>query len=287
MPESSPPAAGQAPRDPKFWLLAVGGLVALLAMGLFIRSVGDDGEDANATTVAAVASVTATPEATPTPTPTAAPTASPTSTPSPTATTTAAPDLTPTPTDTPTATPTQTESAQAADAPSAAPTRPAAPPAGDPTPPTTETPSATPTEEPTEAPSATPEPTETSTSGQGSAGDASHAYAETDRIRSAAGAAPISSNGSLAAVAQAWSQKMRDNGSLSHNPNTPGEIPSGWSLWGENVAWASSVAEAMRLLEGSAPHYANIVNSSFTDVGIGVIVDSDGWVWVTQVFAAY
>ena len=108
------------------------------------------------------------------------------------------------------------------------------------------------------------------------------AFKATNAIRIRHGVAPLSWNEDAYAKAVAWSNHMADEGELSHSTLADG-IPSGWRRLGENVAQAGSVGEAMRVLEASAPHLANIVNPGFTSVAIG-IVERDGRVWVTQVF---
>lgn len=82
--------------------------------------------------------------------------------------------------------------------------------------------------------------------------------------------------------AVAWSNHMADEGKLSHS-NLADGIPAGWSYLGENVAYASSISSAIDTLEASAPHRANMLNTNFRSVGIGVVT-RNGKVWVTEVF---
>ena len=56
-----------------------------------------------------------------------------------------------------------------------------------------------------------------------------------------------------------------------------------WNKIGENVAYAGSAAQASQTLFNSAPHRANILNSSYDEVGVAV-VQSGSQVWVTEVF---
>lgn len=82
--------------------------------------------------------------------------------------------------------------------------------------------------------------------------------------------------------AVAWSHHMADEGKLSHSKLSDG-VPSGWRVLGENVAYASTVAGAMKALEDSRPHLANTLSPRFTSIAIG-IVERDGRYWVTEVF---
>ncbi len=55
-------------------------------------------------------------------------------------------------------------------------------------------------------------------------------------------------------------------------------------LAGENVARAPTVAQAHRALWDSPSHRLNMLRSEFHRVGIGVMRDAGGDVWVTEVF---
>lgn len=54
---------------------------------------------------------------------------------------------------------------------------------------------------------------------------------------------------------------------------------------GENVAHAANVVLAHRALWSSPSHRDNLLQPRFDRVGVGVTADSDGSVWVTQIFA--
>ena len=54
---------------------------------------------------------------------------------------------------------------------------------------------------------------------------------------------------------------------------------------GENVAYAGSVARAHRTLWESPSHRANLLHERFDAVGIGLVKEADGRVWVCQSFA--
>ena len=76
-------------------------------------------------------------------------------------------------------------------------------------------------------------------------------------------------------VAHRWSCHMARAGLLLHNPNlwqaldTHGS--SGWTTYGENIAWQARRSGADRLFHSymrSAPHRANILDRSFRYVGV-------------------
>ena len=115
-------------------------------------------------------------------------------------------------------------------------------------------------------------------------GAESEMVALVDDLRSQCGAAPLDVNLDMASVARDWSSELP--GAFAHNPDVGSMIPSGWWAWGENIAYNGSVVAAFTALVNSPGHFDNMVNPSFTDVGVGVIVEN-GRVYVTQVFARY
>ena len=88
----------------------------------------------------------------------------------------------------------------------------------------------------------------------------------------------------LVAKAQAHSQDMADANQLFHTTLRDGVTGNPHKM-GENVAYAGSIDQAFQALLNSPPHYANIVDGSFNRVGVGIVVGSDGRVWVTMDFA--
>lgn len=108
------------------------------------------------------------------------------------------------------------------------------------------------------------------------------AYDAINTLRSDNGLPALAWNSAVYAKAVSWSNHMADAGVLSHSLLSAG-VPEGWSALGENVAVADTVEHAIKALEGSAPHRANMLNRSFRSVAVGV-ADRDGRVWVTEVF---
>ena len=54
---------------------------------------------------------------------------------------------------------------------------------------------------------------------------------------------------------------------------------------GENVAYGPSADTMFDALINSPAHYENIMNGSFSAVGIGVVQGADGTLWTSHVFA--
>jgi uncharacterized protein YkwD len=107
---------------------------------------------------------------------------------------------------------------------------------------------------------------------------------------------PLQWDARLAAAARAHSLEMANNGSFSHqgaDGNPPGERISRlgvqWRASGENIAKYPDVTEAeaafMDEPKFQPNHRANILNSAFTHVGVGIAKGPDGMLYITQEFA--
>jgi uncharacterized protein YkwD len=105
--------------------------------------------------------------------------------------------------------------------------------------------------------------------------------------RAAAGVGPLCANSQLAGFAQSWSNWMAQNQSLAHQDLNALLAQTSFSTMAENIAGGSGLdtAEAIEALwMNSAPHRANILNGSFTAVGVGIAHSSDGQAWVVADF---
>ena len=100
--------------------------------------------------------------------------------------------------------------------------------------------------------------------------------------RANAGRRPLSLRSDLSAVAYRWSQRMAASGTLKHNPSLTSQV-TGWRWVGENVGFGPDWRAVQTALMNSPSHRANILDSDFSQIGIGVVV-RNGRVWITQVF---
>lgn len=100
----------------------------------------------------------------------------------------------------------------------------------------------------------------------------------------------------LTEVAEAWSRQMAQDREMRHNPHYPEEICC-WEVAAENVAWSeahrfwrpgdrvrSITEELHQALLDSPEHRENLLDARLDEIGIGVHVDVDGSVWITQNF---
>ncbi len=115
--------------------------------------------------------------------------------------------------------------------------------------------------------------------------DESTNHTAINTLRSSVGVPALARSGELDAKARKQAERMAKRGSIFHSSNLAAGVSPGWTLIGENVASAGTVEAAEAALEVSAPHYANLTNAAFTEVGIGVYA-KNGLVYVVQVFVA-
>ncbi|MFX0548604.1 CAP domain-containing protein [Hathewaya histolytica] len=110
--------------------------------------------------------------------------------------------------------------------------------------------------------------------------------------RSKAGLKPLKLNAELNKVATLKSEDMIKNNYFSHNSPTYGspfdmmkKFGVSYTSAGENIAMGQpSPSEVMKGWMNSSGHRANILNGSFTELGVGVAKDSNGRLYWTQMF---
>lgn len=103
----------------------------------------------------------------------------------------------------------------------------------------------------------------------------------------------------VALVAERWSATMADRRLMEHNPQF-GEQVCCWSTVTENVAYGEAYGVWMpgdpiervlrELHEGllaSPGHRANLLDPEVDQIGIGVHLDGDGTMWITQNFRRF
>jgi len=116
-------------------------------------------------------------------------------------------------------------------------------------------------------------------------------YALVNAARESERVAPLSRDPRLETLAQEHAEAMRRAHKTAHDTGD-GDLNqrlerAGLELSaGENVAHAGSAALAQRALWASPSHRENLLFHGFNLLGIGVAPDSDGTLWVCQVFAS-
>ena len=109
--------------------------------------------------------------------------------------------------------------------------------------------------------------------------------------RASYGLPALNVNSSLTSLAGDYAQDMINRNFFSHyNPEGKSAFDRmqargiTYKTAGENLAINTSVSAAEKAFMNSSGHKANILNSTYTDVGIGVRYNSDGSVYVVQEF---
>ena len=89
----------------------------------------------------------------------------------------------------------------------------------------------------------------------------------TNSARIAAGLPALTVNAELTAVAQGWANHLAAAAALSHNPQLR-TLVTNWNVLGENVGVAGDIPTVQAAFMASAPHKANILNTSYTQMGV-------------------
>jgi len=113
-----------------------------------------------------------------------------------------------------------------------------------------------------------------------------------NKERASRGLSALKFNAEVAKVATTKSQDMIDNNYFDHNSPTYGspfdmmkKFGISYRTAGENIAMGQKTPqEVMTAWMNSDGHRKNILNSSFTEIGIGIAKDSNGRLYWTQMF---
>lgn len=109
--------------------------------------------------------------------------------------------------------------------------------------------------------------------------------------RAANGLPALTLDSELSRLARLKSQDMNDNHYFAHESPTYGNAASMLTAFGyayngvgENIAHHATVEKAEAAFLSSPGHRINIMGSQWKKVGIGVCFDSNGFVYLTQIF---
>lgn len=108
------------------------------------------------------------------------------------------------------------------------------------------------------------------------------AYDLVNSSRSNSGVHALAHDAIAQAKAQAWAEHLASKNTLAHSRLRDG-MDGGAGRLGENVGYGSSIESVHRQFTRSRTHLANIVDSRFTHVGVGV-ARGHGHTFVVQVF---
>ena len=113
-----------------------------------------------------------------------------------------------------------------------------------------------------------------------------------NKERAAAGLSALKVNTTLANVAEKKAEDLRDNNYFAHQSPTYGspfdmmkQFGISYTSAGENIAKGQKTPdEVMNGWMNSEGHRANILNSSYTEIGVGYVTDSNGGTYWVQEF---
>ena len=108
---------------------------------------------------------------------------------------------------------------------------------------------------------------------------------EVNKLRASKGLNALAVSDNLSSVALDWANHMAGQEALAHRPNLAAGVTENWKLLGENVGRAANVNEQMTAFVNSPTHYKNLVEGSFTHIGVGSVRTPDGYLYTAHEFA--
>ena len=120
-------------------------------------------------------------------------------------------------------------------------------------------------------------------------------YQAINRERAAVGRKALTLKSDLTSIARRHSNWMAGDGTIYHadsssphykqGDNLAAEVSGNWWAAGENVGMGPDCNSIHDAFMASPGHKANILDTDYNQVGVGVAFDSDGTVYVTEDFA--
>jgi uncharacterized protein YkwD len=104
----------------------------------------------------------------------------------------------------------------------------------------------------------------------------------TNMERTERGGRPLGENARLDEIASQHSYEMAQDDTIYHNEELASELPS-YEYAGENVGMGPDCEPIHQAFMASRPHRENILESLFTQFGVGVVYQ-DRTVYVTEIF---
>ena len=119
-----------------------------------------------------------------------------------------------------------------------------------------------------------------------SPGAESDFVARVNSLRASKGLRQLQVSGDVVGVARRWTDRMVQDGQISHNPSLGSQVPGAWTKLGENVGVGYDVGGLMNAFLDSPSHHRNLVDPDWTHIGVGVRITGDGRMWTTHNFMA-
>lgn len=103
--------------------------------------------------------------------------------------------------------------------------------------------------------------------------------------RAAVGSQPLVVYPSMTDAAREWAFDMASREVLEHAANLTGGAPPGWVTAGENVGRGGTISGLMSAFMNSEGHRKNLLDPSFTHIGVGVYLTDSNVIYTTHRFA--
>ncbi len=117
-------------------------------------------------------------------------------------------------------------------------------------------------------------------------GESSAFIAKINELRVSHGLNPLAVDGNLNGIAQHWAVNMASQDSIFHRLDLRDGITSLWRRLGENVGMGPNLNELMQAFIASPGHYKNLVDPSFTHIGVGTVRTPNGLMYTAHEFAS-
>ncbi len=107
-----------------------------------------------------------------------------------------------------------------------------------------------------------------------------------NQLRESKGLGDLTVDSNLTSIATSWSVTMAQSDSIFHRSNLASDVTIDWKRLGENVGEGPNVSDLMAAFIASAHHYENLVDPTFTRIGVGTARTPDGILYTAHEFAA-
>ena len=116
--------------------------------------------------------------------------------------------------------------------------------------------------------------------------ESSQFVAAVNQLRVSKGLNALIVDGNLTSIANNWAVTMAGQDNIFHRSNLADGVTINWKRLGENVGVGPTVSDLMNAFINSPHHYENLVDPTFTHIGIGSARTPDGLMYTAHEFAA-
>lgn len=105
-----------------------------------------------------------------------------------------------------------------------------------------------------------------------------------NQLRASRGLNALAVDANTTQLSEAHTQQMAASSTLVHSSNLSAGVTSNWMKLGENVGTGPNTELVWQAFLNSPSHFENLIDPSFTHVGVGVVIDGQGMMWTTHRF---